>query len=365
MSRVIVHQWREAEFASGRDCWQSLLCRSSADRLFNSWDWQRLWWSRYGITQNLQLFLLAVVSEDDGLIGLAPLYLRSSPVLRVLPGMRLECLGSKWRDSGVAFSEYFDLVAEARHEHVVIESLATWLGNNASWSDWAVPFVKQGSIAHRLAQRLGSTYGIREVEALDARVLALHAGFEAVLAKLSPNTRRRFWAHRRRLDRPTLRVASEADIEPLLSRMHAWRTARWGSLAAGPDVHAFELEVARSFASRGCLQLTQLESGGRPISIMINLRVGDTEYYIASAFDPAAASGISPGYLHFGYAIEAACQAGVRRFDLLAGNGRHRDYKLDLRPQAEMLVSLHVLRAPWLRALHCLNRLRLRTEPVT
>ncbi len=67
-------------------------------------------------------------------------------------------------------------------------------------------------------------------------------------------------------------------------------------------------------------------------------------YFLQSGFNAAAARGVSPGYLHFGYAIEAACQENADRFDFLAGPGRHRDYKRDFAAEPVTVVTYHLVR---------------------
>ena len=75
------------------------------------------------------------------------------------------------------------------------------------------------------------------------------------------------------------------------------------------------------------------------------------------------ARGLSPGFLHLGYAIEAACRDGIQRFDFLAGRGLHRDYKRDFAADQHAADTLHIVRKPSLRALfRIVDRLRGRTS---
>jgi CelD/BcsL family acetyltransferase involved in cellulose biosynthesis len=78
---------------------------------------------------------------------------------------------------------------------------------------------------------------------------------------------------------------------------------------------------------------------------MYNVRLGGTEYNIQSGFDATQSKGISPGYLHFGYALENACEQSIATFDFLAGKGLHRDYKRDFCTQPRPLVTLQSIRA--------------------
>ena len=78
---------------------------------------------------------------------------------------------------------------------------------------------------------------------------------------------------------------------------------------------------------------------------MYNVRIGTTEYNVQSGFDSTASRGISPGYLHFGYCIERACDEGVRDFDFLAGPGRRSDYKRDFATQPTQLATMQAIRS--------------------
>ncbi|MBW8077118.1 MAG: GNAT family N-acetyltransferase [Gallionella sp.] len=85
---------------------------------------------------------------------------------------------------------------------------------------------------------------------------------------------------------------------------------------------------------------------------MFNLRSENCVYYLQSGFDLRKSEGISPGYLHFGYALEDACKEGAQYFDFLGGSGQNRDYKRDLLTENVALVTYHAARTPVLRTLY-------------
>jgi CelD/BcsL family acetyltransferase involved in cellulose biosynthesis len=102
-----------------------------------------------------------------------------------------------------------------------------------------------------------------------------------------------------------------------------------------------------------------MRAGAECVSVMLNLRVSGTEYYLQSGFDPATARGVSPGYLHLGHAIEAACRDGILHFDFLAGPGLNREYKRDFAATPSNLQTLQIVRRRSLRVLFgVLDRLR-------
>ncbi len=145
-------------------------------------------------------------------------------------------------------------------------------------------------------------------------------------------------------------MASGNDIDGYLAALWELRARRWGS-GEGSCARAFHRDLARSMEALGRLRLTRLVSDSQVESYLYNIRAGQTEYYLQSGFELNPDQGLSPGYLHLGYAIEAAADAGLERFDLLAGPGRNRDYKRDFEASGTPLVCHQVFRAPWLRAL--------------
>lgn len=340
----------ESEFAALRGDWQDLLRRSDADPLFMSWDWQWLWWKHHRAPLQAQLRLFAVRSDTGLLIALIPLYEHRAR-LRGLPIRRLELIGHAWRDERAFYSEYLDFVIDRS----VVDSVLPELCNHVCALRWdefvVVGALADSHVAKGVARWLRSFTSIREGDASVAHRVSLEAGFDAFVRGLPQSVRRRLLNHRARLVQPEFLRADEADIGPLLDTLSSYKRSRWGArYADAPAIRAFEVDLARQLHASGHLELTRLTSGGKVLAVMFNARIGATEYYLQSAFDPERSRGLSLGYLHFGYAIEAAVRGSVTQFDLLAGEGLSTDYKRELGSRAVSLSSYQAIRSPWLRA---------------
>lgn len=347
---LAVRPWTELEFAEGRQVWQQLLANSAADPLFMGWDWQWTWWQHHRDILSATLCLLAVTDASGQLVGLAPLYLRDARVKSLLPVRRLECLGSAWREKDTVFSEYFDIIADRNCSAGVASAIADWLARRRDWDDWAMSHVRSDALVTTLSAMLkNSGSQERKVEALPTHVINLKPGFKLWLDRLSSDARRRLHNHRSRLEQPQFRQIEPAEVSIQLERLQQWRAGRYRGGGAGHTVQEFEQALVARLAASGALRLTELSHRGQTLSIMLDVRLGGTEYYLASAFAPEVERGLTPGYLHFGYTIESACGSGVERFDLLAGRGKHRDYKSDLGGETLELRSMQLLRAPSLK----------------
>lgn len=345
-----IRLWSAGELARSCAPWNELLRHSAADPLFMSWEWQSLWWRHQAAALQASPQVLGVYGPGGDLVGIAPFYLHEVRH-RGIRVHRLELAGACWRAEGGVVTEYLDVIAHRAYADAVLASLGEWLEGDACWHDLALPWVRPQSLARRLArEHLARHALVREVDPVRCYSVRLPGSFGEYTRRLRPGARRRLLHQRGKLRELRLERAAEEDVGGYLAQLRELGRRRWGR--ADEVLHGFNLDFAARQARIGQLRLSRLVAAGRTLSVMLNVRVGGDEYYLQSAFDPALARGISPGYLHFGFVIEEACREGLSSLDLLAGCGRHRDYKRDLLAECGELLCCHVVRRPWLRALH-------------
>ncbi len=346
-----VRRWGEDEFAAAQDLWDELLKRSDADPLFMCWAWQWRWWAHHGPALGAELQIAAVYSEDR-LVGLAPFYRHRVVVRRLLRPWRLELIGTAWRNSEAAFSDYLDVIADRAERERVLEALTEWLETEA-WDELALCCLRRGGVADMLATTyLPRIAGVREVDPLTGWRAPLPARFDDYVQRLSPEVRRKTINQRRKLDHARLQYADEADIDGFLDQLWSFSAVRWGGRVPQPEFQGFYRDFARYAARTGQLRLSRVDTDRGPLSMMFNVRSENCVYYLQSGFDLRKSEGISPGYLHFGYALEDACREGAQYFDFLGGSGQSRDYKRDLLTENVALVTYHAARSLGLRMLH-------------
>jgi hypothetical protein len=267
----------------------------------------------------------------------------------------MELIGNAWRHPHAAFSDYLDIIARRDSQDLVLGALGPWLRAEGRWDDLALCCIRRDGMAARLVRLLQSFASAREVDPLNGWCAPLSGTFEQYIGKLRSDVRRKVFHQRRKLPGAQLQHADEGQVPDFLQTLWRYSSDRWGDAAANTGFQDFHLDFARCMARSGHLRLSRLVTGGDgTASVMYNVRAGSTLYYLQSGFDPRRSHGLSPGYLHFGYAIEAAYEEGARRFDLLAGSGRHRDYKRDLLTDEVPVVTYHVERRPLYRALYTL-----------
>jgi CelD/BcsL family acetyltransferase involved in cellulose biosynthesis len=96
------------------------------------------------------------------------------------------------------------------------------------------------------------------------------------------------------------------------------------------------------------------------VSVLYDIRKPRRQYNIKIGFDPGFSSRVSLGYIHLGFAMEAAANRGIPTYDFLAGPGRTSDFKRLLSQRRRILSSVQMLRG---RALSGVFRLRDRLRP--
>ena len=81
-----------AQLSDYRDAWNKLLVHSSNNHVFLTYEWLRTWWDVYGADKEL---LVLVVEDENGLLGIAPLYLETKKVMGVISLKQLFFVGNR------------------------------------------------------------------------------------------------------------------------------------------------------------------------------------------------------------------------------------------------------------------------------
>ncbi len=90
----------------------------------------------------------------------------------------------------------------------------------------------------------------------------------------------------------------------------------------------------------------------KPVAAVLDLHINGRVYNLQSGFSENIDSKISLGTLHFGYKIEAAFNnPQLHAYDFMAGIGRAADYKKQFATDSMQLVTVTLIRSPWLKLL--------------
>jgi CelD/BcsL family acetyltransferase involved in cellulose biosynthesis len=277
--------------------------------------WLAEWWRHYGDGAELAV---AVARENGRLVGALPLVVRRRAGMRVASFM------------GDRLAVLPDLLLGVDADASVGAELTQWLV--AADCDVADFHGLPGN--SRIAAALGPRLGV--TERIEAPVLDLAAGWEAVYRAKTTSKKRNLHRRRRRqlgeLGELTVTVARALDeLEPALEEAFRLHALRWegrpdGSGFTTPVGLRFHRAVVRRLAELDVLRITTLRVDGRPIAFHYWFALADCMYVHRLAFDPAVARW-SPGLVNTLDAIESAAEEGMTRVEFLGGGER---YKVEL-----------------------------------
>lgn len=313
-------------FAALAPQWEALLGESEADGLFLTWEWLFTWWKHLSAGYQLSIVVLRSGGE---LIALAPLALRHGSLRHLPPVPALEFLGS-----GVAGSDYLDLIVRRGHEAEAVRVLSEHLID----AQHALSFMRMrplgptAALLERMGQRGWKTWqGQSEI----CPFVSLRGQtFESYLASLGSEHR---YAFRRKLGRIEKRftasfdlASTESERQESLAALFALHAERWSTRG---DVGAFSTQVLRDFhdeitrvaLAAGWLRLWVLRLDGKPVAALYGFLRRRTFYFYQSGFDPAFA-GESVGLVLLGVAVRAAIEEGADELDMLHGVERYKTH---------------------------------------
>jgi CelD/BcsL family acetyltransferase involved in cellulose biosynthesis len=350
-----VREWTDDDWAARESQWNGLLATSGLDPLFLSWNWMRLWWQFFGGRPGDALCLLAAY-RGETLVGLAPLY--SAKVRRnLLPHRSLQFIGISWRNTNALISEYLDVISAPGDRDAVRALFLRHLLSHDSWSELIVSYTPapeawknafRESIGHR-------SFYARDVSQSVSHQADLGSGFQQYLSRLGESTRRSLWHLRRRLrsqGRVRLEQVSAEQVASGFQDLNRLHALRWRQPAFGGKRLGFHEALARRLAERDELRLSRLWVGDRVVSVLYDIRKAHRQYNLKLGFDSSIERSFSLGLIHFGFAMESACDEGTTTYDFLAGRGRKTDYKNHLGQAREDLVTVQILKGPVLPRLY-------------
>jgi CelD/BcsL family acetyltransferase involved in cellulose biosynthesis len=309
---------REIEdFDELRPEWDELVRSMPRPSPFFLHDWLSTWWRHHGEGAELSVH---VVRRGGRLAGAAPLFVTRHLGVRV----------AKFMGGTESAGALADLLVSPGAGADVAGTLAS--GIAASGAD-LVDLYGLPARSHA-AEALGS--GIEVIQRVEAPVLDLTPGWDAVYQAKTTSKKRNLHRRRRRqlaeLGRLEVVVARTRDeLAPALEEAFRLHALRWegrpdGSGFAAPVGMRFHRAAIELLAELDVPRIALLTLDGRAIAFHYYLVLEGRMYVHRLGFDPAFAR-FSPGLVNTLDAIEAAAAEGVTRVEFLGGAER---YKVEL-----------------------------------
>jgi CelD/BcsL family acetyltransferase involved in cellulose biosynthesis len=316
--------------------------------------WIVNWWQVFGPHGGRRL-RVAVFTQGERLVGLAPLLARRQVYPLGIPFRRLELLASGEPEKDEICSEYIGIVAERGVERDVAAAFCSALasGQFGDWDELVAPgMAGDGPMPGLLLDALRSK-GIdaESVPSGACSYVPLPQSWDDYLAALPSSGR---YVVRRSLrdfeswsggsvELRFARTPSELDAGLLvLKALHA---ERWsgGGVFNSKRFNAFHDAVTRDLLAENALELSWLVARGQPIAAAYNIVWNGKEYFYQSGRALDVPKEIRPGIVLHALAIRRAIVAGRLEYDFLRGRSQ---YKRQLATATRPLVRIRAVRAP-------------------
>lgn len=321
-----------AELEELRRAWTELETKSNCS-YFLSWAWIGTWLDLIcnqrkarlvSVRQGTRLIALGVITAKHRFRGMGPLHLR------------LHEVGDQALDNLTI--EYNGLLTAAGHEKAVLTAVVRYLAkNDHRWLTLHLPGVDIAGIDFENLQPAGLDLRtkVRATPYID--MARLRQDGDDYIATLPARVR----GNIRRTQCKLVDAFGEASIETAatsaerleffheLVRLHQARWAARGSSGAfaDPRLVAFhERQITDASTTQGA-QLQRLRCGTQTIGYLYCFLWRDTTYYYQAGIDYARFDRYgSPGLLLLARSVQAATQAGLARYELMAGDAQYKRY---------------------------------------
>ena len=348
-----IRQFSQDEFSALKHQWQDLLLRSDADSLFLSWDWMYSWWQVWA-QDDFELLLLGAYNGDQ-LVGIAPLYSKTAPSKLLINSRYIEFIGTSSTSHFGFRTEYLEFLADRSCAAEAVQSLFNWIANEATFDEMRLNDIVKGSATHRCA--LGfAEYGhyIRLQEASQTYGIDTHDAFDSYVKRLGKNSRLKVFNRRKVLEDlgdVTLETIHQSNFGEVLDHLSEFHLRRWG--------RHISYKNHRNFIDLLCNDSDKSVSGiiirldGKLLGCTFDVDCGNTCYNFQLGFADNVDKKISMGSLTIGYAAERCFNnPHLEYYDLLAGEGKHSNYKNRIATAGKQFESLQIVSSPLFKSLY-------------
>lgn len=329
-----------SDFAALSTEWEDLVCQTPAT-IFQTFDWQFLWWKHFGSRPEHHLFVLIFRSQGR-LVGIAPFFIQSTSFLHFTIFRRLKLLGSGLLSHPSPLlslerqgpSDYLDIVAAPGYEAAVSKAFVTVLCSELYlWDEIELQNIPgKGLISTYVLPMIEPEgYSITKTEEDVCPMIALPKSLEEYFLSLRHSVRRNLrYVYRGYLENKEFQIEdivaggnARGGVQ-VLSQLHQkrWNAVGYPGLFSDARFGPFAEEVAQVLANKGRLWFKILRRDGKAIAANFVFRFKNRFYTYMSGFDRD--SGSSSGNSGAGtslvlLAVADAIKNGIDEIDLGRG----------------------------------------------
>ncbi len=329
-------------FFALRDEWEWIVAASPVT-IFQTFDWQWLWWKYFGDGLRLHILLFRYQNK---LIGIAPLCLEVHHYFPLKPYHRLRWMGggvkdfrSQWNLAEYGPSDYLDIIALPGFEARVGNSFLTYVLETKWLDEVDLDNIHENGVLMNavIPELRRSNYPFRLLQDHICQRITVPASLEQYFRGLRASVRHRLYQAQRAYMNGGIytiqSVQSEAELRASLEDLVRLHQLRWNRLGypgmfADKRFERFLREVAKRFLDRGWLCFKTARVNEQCVAARLGFKFKDTiNDFVAGLDEKAPAAKRRPGLALLLSMIEDAIQSKMRAVNLVRG---FETYKYEL-----------------------------------
>ena len=308
-------------FHSLKNEWNPLLFRSTANRIFSTWEWNWHWWNEYSPGE---LVIITIRDVSGQLLGIAPWFIEEDGEQRLVATIGCD-----------EVSDYLDLIIARGAEERVLSALTEFLlEEGIDASSFYFCNMPADSPARLLwPELLGSAGFSTHVEQQEiCPRIHLPTSWEEYLQQINKKQRhelrrkiRRFEAIPENID--WFSVTTEAQLEqelPHFFELMAESDPAKAEFIADCANQAFFKSISLSAAQNNWLQLSFLTINGEYCAAYFNFCYANELLVYNSGLSSGRYAVHSPGIVLLTYMIQDALEKGIHTIDFLRGDETYK-----------------------------------------
>ncbi|MBI3005423.1 MAG: GNAT family N-acetyltransferase [Ignavibacteriales bacterium] len=279
--------------------WSHLVEKSGA-HIFQSFDWQSLWWKHFGGFKVLHVLLFR---HHGTLVGAAPFYIDHKTLLGIDIYARLRLVGSLDCEDGWGHERhscpdsYLDILSLPEYEDDVVRTLVKYLQDHYDlYDEISLENIAEDSMVKRklIPAFEDLQWRYRKYSGVPARQMELAESLDVFMQYLTTNERhqlqlaRRAVTHWRLFSVETVESQRElSNIIPLLSRLHRYQSQKRGRFSAfrNTQFDAFVKDVFAASLKKGVLSLAVARRDEQPVAFHCGFFFNKRAYNYLTACD--------------------------------------------------------------------------------
>lgn len=325
--------------------WNGLLKNSSADSIFNTWEWLFSWWEIY--KNNKTLFVISVRNHNNELVGLFPAYKRIKKITIPFSIKEIRFIGE---GENVA-SEYLNFILKLGEERELLNAIFVYL--NSMPKSWDCLYLSDIRIDSEIRKKIAEILLTRNTK-FDIRIqrpscpyILLPKSWDTYFKTLSKHARQHIRNDKERLysnhkidfvSLDKLKNISE-NIEQIRQLDDKRKENKNLQTKFNNNWYLnFHKKIMQRFSTNGWLLINFLLIDNKNCAYQYYFRYENKIYEYQTAFDPEYSKyGVS--HILESFLIEAAITDGIREIDQLRGE---EPYKFKWTDYARLKVTLNI-----------------------